>query len=148
MGRSSSFSSLNYIALQSHYHQRDHQTPANLHTLLSLSLSLSLISFSWSGLLFYFIIIILFLKFSFFTLSYHSPRQDFYRFDSFEITSPTRVLFTLQLVFKSKSNTLRLGLSFPLLVICHIKIVKYINKKKIQFLKLIIYIIEINIENS
>ena len=54
----------------------------------------------------------------------------------------------LQLVFKSKSNTLRLGLSFPLLVICHIKIVKYINKKKIQFLKLIIYIIEINIENS
>ena len=97
---------------------------------LSLSLSLSLISFSWSGLLFYFIIIILFLKFSFFTLSYHSPRQDFYRFDSFEITSPTRVLFTLQLVFKSKSNTLRLGLSFPLLVICHIKIVKYINKKK------------------
>ena len=36
----------------------------------------------------------------------------------------------LQLVFKSKSNTLRLGLSFPLLVICHIKIVKYINKKK------------------
>ena len=53
----------------------------------------------------------------------------------------------LQLVFKSKSNTLRLGLSFPLLVICHIKIVKYINKKN-KFLKLIIYIIEINIENS
>ena len=71
-----------------------------------------------------------------FTLSFQVPRQDFFFFYRFEIIifpRPTRVWFTLQLVFKNKS---RFDLAFfYLLFVIKLINVLIIYKYNIQFMK-------------